>query len=77
MPKKAASAIALNNLCRMLTAAVGIVIAQPLLDAIGSGWTFTAIAIIALLSSASIAAMLYYGPKWRLDMDRRMKEKGL
>lgn len=77
MPNKAASAIGLNNLCRMTTAAVGIVATQPVIDAIGTGWTFTAVMFIALSSSASIGAMKYYGPKWRLTMDKRMREKGL
>ena len=75
MPHKAASAIGLNNLCRMITAGVGICVTQPLLDAIGTGWLFTAIALIALLSSVSIWAMSHYGPRWRVTMTQRLEEK--
>ncbi|KZF19007.1 putative MFS multidrug resistance transporter [Xylona heveae TC161] len=72
MPKTSSAGVAVNNFIRNIFSAVGVVVAQPLLDAIGNGWLFTALGIIAALSSAVIWAMKRFGPRWRDDMARRM-----
>ena len=60
-----------------MLSAVGVVVAQPLLDAIGSGWLFTILFILSLASSTIIWAMTYYGPRWRASMDKQMQRRGL
>ncbi len=65
VPHKAASLVALNSMGRNLLACVGGVSAQPLIDAVGTGWLFTGLAVIATASSSVIWAMRRYGLKWR------------
>ena len=72
MPKRASSGVALNNLCRNTCSCIGGIVAEPLLAAIGLGWTFTGIGVIAGGSSIIIWAMKHYGPKWRKTMDEKM-----
>ena len=72
MPKKASSGIALNNFFRNCLSCLGANVAVPLLNAIGAGWLFTGLGVIALASSASIWAMKHYGPVWRKRMDEKM-----
>ena len=72
MPKKASSGVALNNFVRNILACVGGVVAQPLLDAIGNGWLFTLLGLLAVCSSVVIWAMRHYGPRWRKSMDEKM-----
>lgn len=57
MPKKASSGVAVNNFIRNIFSCVGAVVAQPLISAIGNGWLFTGVGVIAMSSSAVIWAM--------------------
>ena len=68
MPKKASSGVAVNNFVRNIFSCVGGVVAQPLLDAIGNGWLFTGLGVIAAASSIVIWAMRRFGPRWRETM---------
>jgi hypothetical protein len=43
-----------------------------LIHAIGNGWVFTIIGVVAAASSIVVWAMRRFGPRWREDMDRRM-----
>ncbi|KAI4133145.1 MAG: hypothetical protein LQ338_000410 [Usnochroma carphineum] len=72
MPKKASSGVAVNNFVRNLFSCVGAVAAGPLISAIGNGWLFTGLGIIAMCSSIVVWAMRRYGPKWRTVMDREL-----
>lgn len=72
MPRNASAGVALNNCIRNIFSAVGAVVAAPLIRAIGSGWLFTGVGIIAFLSSGIIWAMKRYGPHWRVKMDRQL-----
>ena len=72
MPKKASTGMALNNLCRNILSFIGAVVAEPLMAAIGDGWLFTGIGVIAAGSSIVIWAMRHYGPKWRATMDAQL-----
>ncbi|KAH9821978.1 Major Facilitator Superfamily (MFS) transporter [Teratosphaeria destructans] len=73
MPRKASNGVALNNFCRNIFSCVGVIVTSPLIDAIGNGWLFTGIAVIALVSGfATISAMKRYGNHWRIAMDKRM-----
>ncbi|KAF2769377.1 MFS general substrate transporter [Teratosphaeria nubilosa] len=73
MPRKASNGVALNNFCRNIFSCVGVIVAIPLITAIGNGWLFTGVAVIALVSGfATISAMKRYGNPWRIAMDKRM-----
>ncbi|KAL9023579.1 MAG: hypothetical protein Q9196_007115 [Gyalolechia fulgens] len=72
MPKKASSGVAVNNLVRNIFSCVGAVTAQPLISAIGNGWLFTGLGVIAMASSVVIWAMRKYGPRWRKVMDKEL-----
>jgi len=73
MPKKASSGVAVNNFVRNIFSCVGGVVAQPLMDAIGNGWLFTGLGVIAVASSVVVWAMRFYGPRWRTNMDAKMR----
>lgn len=73
MPRKASNGVALNNFCRNIFSCIGCIITSPLIDAIGNGWLFTGLAVIALVSGfATISAMKRYGDRWREVMDKRL-----
>lgn len=76
-PKRSASGVALNNFVRQILATIAAVVVQPLIDGIGSGWMCTMIALIALLTGIpAIWALKVQGPKWRVEMDRKMNRQG-
>ncbi|KAL8942341.1 MAG: hypothetical protein Q9216_001723 [Gyalolechia sp. 2 TL-2023] len=72
MPKKASSGVAVNNFVRNIFSCVGAVTAEPLISAIGNGWLFTGLGVIAMGSSVVIWAMREYGPRWRTVMDKEL-----
>lgn len=73
MPKKTSSGVAVSNFARNILSCIGAVTAEPLIVAIGNGWLFTGIGIIAMSSSGVVVwAMRKYGPKWRTVMDREL-----
>lgn len=75
MPRKASNGIALNNFVRNILSCVGTVVAEPLIVAIGNGWLFTGLSIIATAAGCTtIWAMKRFGPVWREKMDKRMEE---
>lgn len=73
MPGNSSAGVALNNCIRNLFSAIGAFAAEPLITAIGSGWLFTGVGIIALMSGGIIWAMKRFGPRWRIKMDRELK----
>lgn len=75
MPRKASNGVALNNFVRNIFSCIGIIATAPLIDALGNGWLFTGIGVIALVSGfLTIWAMKRYGPHWRITMDQRMEQ---
>ncbi|KAI4195041.1 MAG: hypothetical protein LQ348_002530 [Seirophora lacunosa] len=70
MPEKASAGVAVNNFARNICSCIGAVTADPLISAIGNGWLFTGLGVIAMASSVVIWAMRKYGPRWRQVMDR-------
>ncbi|MCJ1310068.1 hypothetical protein MMC25_003729 [Agyrium rufum] len=72
MPKKSSSGVATNNFVRNIFSCVGGVVAQPLIDAIGNGWLFTGLGVIAMGSSVVIVLMRRCGPRWRIKMDQQL-----
>lgn len=73
MPKKSSSGVALNNFVRNIFSCVGVVVTQPLLNAMGVGWLCTMIALAAwIASNLCIFLLLRFGPRWRTEMDLKM-----
>ncbi|KAA6414029.1 MAG: MFS multidrug resistance transporter [Lasallia pustulata] len=72
MPNRASAGVATNNFVRNIFSCVGGIVAQPLLDAIGNGWLFTGLGVIAAASSVAIWAMRRFGPRWRTKMEAQL-----
>lgn len=72
VPHKSASVVALNSLGRNMFSCIGGVVAQPLISAIGTGWLFTGLGIIATASSLVIWALRRFGPRWRDSLDAKL-----
>lgn len=72
MPKKSSAGVALNNFVRNIFSCAGSIVAAPIIDAIGNGWIFTILGLVAVASSSGILAMRIFGPRWRQSMDARM-----
>ena len=72
MPRKASSGVAVNNFVRNIFSCVGAVVAQPLIEAIGNGWLFTGVGVIAASSSIVVWAMRRFGPRWKERMVREL-----
>ncbi|KAB5577942.1 putative major facilitator superfamily transporter [Coniochaeta sp. 2T2.1] len=53
------------SLMRCVAAAVGVAILQPMLDAVGPGWTFTFFACLSGLSVPMLLILRILGPSWR------------
>lgn len=73
VPKKSSEAVALNNFVRNIFSCVGTIVTSPIISAIGNGWLFTILGLVALASSSVIVFMRLFGPRWRVKMDARMR----
>ncbi|EKG09560.1 Major facilitator superfamily domain general substrate transporter [Macrophomina phaseolina MS6] len=56
--------VALNNLVRNTLACGAAIVAGPLMDAIGNGWLFTAVAVICWASAVALLLLLRNGEAW-------------
>ncbi|KAI5289042.1 hypothetical protein KEM54_004498 [Ascosphaera aggregata] len=71
MPKRASSGVALNNFVRNILSCVGTIVGVPLINAMGNGWLFTMIALLALITGVIvILSMKQFGRTWRVKMDK-------
>lgn len=61
VPDESASANACINLCRCLLCAVGLAVVDKMITAMGSGWTFTLVSFICLVSMVFIYLAMHYG----------------
>jgi multidrug resistance protein len=74
LPGRSSSGVALNNFMRSLFATVGVVITQPLTDAVGTGWMCTIVGLFAWVTgNLAIFALVRLGPRWRVEMDKKLK----
>ena len=73
MPKRSSAGVALNNFMRNIFSCVGSVVTAPIIDAIGNGWLFTILGLVAFASSSVLFVMKIYGPRWRNSMDALRK----
>lgn len=77
MPRRSSSGVALNNFVRNIFSCVGVVVTEPLIQAMGVGWLCTMVALFALISgNLCIFLLLRYGGKWRKEMDEKMPTMG-
>ncbi|KAH8671695.1 major facilitator superfamily domain-containing protein [Xylariales sp. PMI_506] len=73
MPGKASGGVALNNLARCSLACVGAIVTQPLIEVMGTGWMCTMVGLFAWVTgNAAVLALRAWGPRWRVDMDRKL-----
>ncbi|OAT08683.1 MFS multidrug resistance transporter, variant [Blastomyces gilchristii SLH14081] len=72
MPQRSSSGVAVNNFMRNIFSCVGGVVAAPIIHAIGNGWLFTILALVAFAAGSVIWAMRRFGPRWRLSMEARV-----
>lgn len=68
VPKKSTTGVAVTNLVRNTLACVAAVIAEPLINAIGNGWLFTAACLLCLISGLSLVLMRKNREKWSEKM---------
>lgn len=77
-PGKPATATAAFNLVRCLLGAGMTAVVNPMINALGNGWTFTFIALVWIVFSPMLLILLKKGPQWRKEKkekQERRKEK--
>ena len=72
-PKKSSTGVAVNNFMRQILATIATVVVQPLINAIGTGWMCTMIALFCWITgNLAIFALKKKGPEWRVKMDKKL-----
>ncbi|RCI06850.1 hypothetical protein CU098_013552 [Rhizopus stolonifer] len=66
-PDNSAAIIASNNLTRSLVGALAVFCVNPGVNSIGTGWFFTIIGIVILISRVMLIIELKMGPQWRRE----------
>lgn len=74
-PDRPATVTAANNLFRCLIGAAASAAIQPMSSAMGNGWSYTLLALLAVLAGAGPAASMVYGVGWRQAKKRRAEER--
>ncbi|KAK1759157.1 putative transporter AQR1 [Echria macrotheca] len=74
-PHAPATAIAANNLVRCLFGAGGTAIVEPMLLAMGQGWTFTFWALTLVVFSPVLVVLSRMGPRFREERRARMERR--
>jgi hypothetical protein len=65
-PQNTSTAAAAGNITRCALSATAVAAMQPLLDAIGIGWFFTALAVVSgILSAIATCFIRLKGMEWR------------
>ena len=64
-PGRSAAATAASNLFRCELGAASSAAIEPMSRAMGTGWAYTTLALIAIASSVSLWSMMRYGIEWR------------
>ncbi|KAL0944978.1 MFS multidrug transporter [Colletotrichum truncatum] len=72
-PGRAGTATAANNFTRCLLGAAATAAILPMINGMGVGWAFTLLALLYIVCSPSLLAVMYWGVKWR----KAAKEKEL
>ncbi|KAH0002144.1 MFS general substrate transporter, partial [Aureobasidium melanogenum] len=69
------TAAAANNLARCGMGAAFTGFAQPLVNAIGIGWTSVAVAFLWILATPCLFAVMRWGPKWRAAEKLKLEQR--
>ncbi|KUI58486.1 MFS antiporter QDR3 [Cytospora mali] len=73
MPKRSSSGVALNNFVRNIFSCIGVVVTEPLINAMGVGWLCTMVALFAwIMANTCIFVLLRKSKDWRKLMDEKM-----
>lgn len=73
MPGRGAQGVAVNNFVRNICSCVGSVVAEPIISALGNGWTFTILGLATLfLGLSSVWMLKRFGKRWRSSMDEKL-----
>lgn len=77
MPGRGAQGVAVNNFVRNIFSCVGSVVAEPIISALGNGWTFTILGLATLfLGLMSVFMLKRFGKRWRSSMDEKLGRAG-
>lgn len=68
MPQKTSTGMALNNILRNTLACIAVVVMQPLINAIGSGWIFSGLAVITLANVGIVWLFKRHAVEWAEKM---------
>ncbi|RAL16798.1 MFS transporter [Aspergillus homomorphus CBS 101889] len=75
-PQRSSSGVALGNFVRNVLSCTGAVVTQPMINALGVGWSCTLIGLVAFVTgNAAIFALKTWGPRWRVLMDQKLNQK--
>ncbi|KAJ2896419.1 MFS multidrug resistance transporter [Zalerion maritima] len=73
MPKRSSGGVAINNFVRNIFSCVGAVVGEPMISAMGHGWSLTLFALVAWIGgNACIWSLRRFGPKWRRELGEKM-----
>ncbi|KAM4057654.1 major facilitator superfamily protein [Hirsutella rhossiliensis] len=72
--KKSSAGVAVNNFVRNILSCIGTVVAAPWIDAVGTGWVFTAICFFCMAAGyLGIWMLRKNARRWRQYMDEALK----
>ncbi|TGO54429.1 hypothetical protein BCON_0107g00160 [Botryotinia convoluta] len=71
-PGKPATATAANNVVRCELGAIATAVIVPMVNAIGTGWSYTILALLFLIYSPILIIIMRYGIRWRSQ--KKVKE---
>ncbi|OHE90790.1 major facilitator superfamily transporter [Colletotrichum orchidophilum] len=74
-PGKAGTATAANNFTRCLLGAAATAAIIPMINGMGVGWAFTLLALLYIVFSPALLAIMYWGVKWRQNAKNKELEK--
>lgn len=70
MPGRGAEGVAVNNFLRNIFSCAGAIVAEPIISALGDGYTFTIFGLATLvLGLSSVCALKVFGTRFRKHMD--------
>ena len=74
-PGKAATATAANNFVRCELGAAASAAVAPLVDRVGSGWTYSLAAFVCLAFAPAPWAVMRCGPRWRREREEKRERR--
>lgn len=73
MPGRGAEGVAVNNFVRNIFSCAGAIVAEPIISALGDGYTFTVFGLVTLvLGLLSVLMLKTFSMRWRKKMDAEL-----